>query len=225
MIPSSKLSPMKQPAATAKSINDLVQCNKKQEFEGVPQAVTFNIYPKCQALGCSKSLYFNETSEVFTCDKCNKKYIVSANGLCLKLTVEDEDASSTVVVLFNNQAEKLLNKTAEEILDAKLSNSELYELVKNNRYKFTVQGGRKADEFLCSDFFIVNTARVHTSDTTDHSGNKKDTSTSEANEDIVLSLALRQVQSTSDESQSLGHEPQAMANRREPTVCIWTLGL
>ena len=127
---------------------------QKQEFEDVPQAVTLNLYPKCPALGCSMSLYFNETSKVFTCDKCNEKYIISANGLCLKLSVEDENANSTVVALFNNQAEKLLNKTAEEILDVKLSNSELYQLVENNRYKFTVQGGRKADEFLCSDFII-----------------------------------------------------------------------
>ena len=128
------------------TINELNENAEKQNFHAtvidIPMVKT---YPKCPMVGCRKSLYYNENTNTYSCDSCVKKYYVSAKGLTIKVTVEEDNASKDIT-FFNESAEKFLNATAEDILK---DTEKIVEKVIGDRYSFVVKVGKLKNEYIC----------------------------------------------------------------------------
>lgn len=66
------LSPKKKTATVVQNLGELVDQNIPQKVSAVPTKVYVALYNSCPVLGCKKSVYKNEDTNYYTCDKCEK---------------------------------------------------------------------------------------------------------------------------------------------------------
>ena len=86
------------------------------------------------------------------CGKCDKDYFVSCSGLKLSVDVGD-DTSRKAVVLFNDTAEKFLERNMKQILV--MDSAEIQALEKSltgRMCTFILKPGRTLGEYLCDSF-------------------------------------------------------------------------
>ena len=134
-----------------KKIENLEQKSIKQEIKAKPERLDLNLYPKCPLASCGKSLFANSDGVSFKCDKCGKTYLASAVGVCLKVTVI-EDEQTVDLTFFNNVAEKFLGLEARALENGPTC-GQLLDVVKDKQYRFVIQGGKKEKEFTCLEFY------------------------------------------------------------------------
>ena len=104
----------------------------------------------------SKIHYLSDYTNKYSCDTCDKKYLTSAKGITLNLTVENNSISRDVT-LFNENAEKFLEADIKDSKDVEFSDEELLHTVKGNQYEFVVTSGKMKNEFICQSFTLIST--------------------------------------------------------------------
>ena len=109
------------------------------------------IYPKCPLVKCNARVTLLE-NKLFRCNKCDKNYYVSADGLKLTLSVGNEDSSKSLL-LFNEKAEQFLSIQTEDLAKTSIPDLEKLETeLMQYTYTFVVKPSITEGDFFVESF-------------------------------------------------------------------------